>query len=123
MVDNTPPVIILIGDNPISINVGEVYIEPGASAIDNVDGNLNVSVTGNVSTSIAGSYILLYTATDAAGNIATEIRTVNVLTVSDTTSTESSGGGSLHWLTLLMVCVARYLRLHGFHRRSISSNT
>ncbi|EGW53319.1 beta strand repeat-containing protein [Candidatus Endoriftia persephonae] len=74
------PVITLSGDNPLSVRAGDTFSDPGASAIDNVDGDLSgsISVSGTVDTSTVGSYTLTYTVTDAAGNSATQTRTVNV---------------------------------------------
>lgn len=82
--DTTKPVITLKGSNPVAINVGETYIDAGAEAIDDVDGNLTVTTTGSVDTNTAGTYTLTYTATDAAGNTTTAIRTVNVSIVAPT---------------------------------------
>src|SRR3989344_5549140 len=76
--DGTGPVITITGDNPMNILEGGTYTEPGATALDDVDGNISVVVTGAVNTSLVGVYTITYTATDAAGNTATATRTVNV---------------------------------------------
>lgn len=81
-VDNTAPVITLTGDNPLSMEVNTAYFEPGYSAIDTEEGDLEnaVIVTGSVNTSTVGSYTLYYNVSDSSGNTAAEIiRTVNVL--------------------------------------------
>ena len=57
------------------------YADAGASATDNVDGNLTskIVVTGAVDTSTAGTYTLKYDVSDAAGNTAESVsRTVVV---------------------------------------------
>jgi len=79
--DNTPPVIILLGENPMLLQVGNNYIEPGAEAIDNVDGNItsNITVSGIVDTNQTGRYNRLYQVSDSAGNKASVIRTIYVL--------------------------------------------
>ncbi len=79
--DTTPPVITVIGINPVSVVVGSVYNDAGATALDNVDGDLTASIisTNNVVTSLVGTYTVTYNVTDAAGNIATATRTVNVI--------------------------------------------
>ena len=41
--DTTPPVITLLGDNPAVVGVGEEYVDAGATAFDDVDGDkLNI---------------------------------------------------------------------------------
>ena len=86
--DTTKPVITLVGSSPVDINVGDTYNDQGATASDNIDGNITSSiVTVNpVDTNTAGTYIVTYNVSDAAGNVADEVtRTVNVNTVVDTT--------------------------------------
>jgi len=82
VVDTTAPVITLIGSSSVDLNVGDTYTEQGATATDNLDGDLTSSivVTGTVNTSIAGVYTRNYNVSDAAGNPATQVsRTVNVI--------------------------------------------
>jgi hypothetical protein len=80
--DNSPPTITILGDNPISVFQGSTYTDQGATATDNVDGDItaNITVTSNVDTSTVGTYTVTYNVSDAAGNAATEVvRTVNVV--------------------------------------------
>ncbi|EDP70931.1 putative surface protein [Flavobacteriales bacterium ALC-1] len=80
--DTTAPVITLNGASTINVNVGTSFTDPGATATDNVDGNLTSSivVTGSVNTNAVGAYTLNYNVSDAAGNAATQVsRTVNVV--------------------------------------------
>ncbi len=77
--DTTPPVITILGTNPINIAQNTIYIDAGATALDDVDGVIIVSSSGAVDTSIIATYTITYDATDAAGNTATDTRTVNVL--------------------------------------------
>lgn len=81
--DTVAPVISIAGDNPVTITVGGTYIDAGATATDNIDGIVAVTSTSNVNVNAAGTYQVEYSATDAAGNIATATRTVNVVS-SDT---------------------------------------
>ena len=76
----TDPVITILGDNPISIGVGDEYIDAGATATDNEDGDLtNSIVTANtVDTSVPGDYTVTYTVTDSDGNTVMAVRNVNV---------------------------------------------
>ncbi|MFA6257886.1 MAG: immunoglobulin-like domain-containing protein [Candidatus Paceibacterota bacterium] len=82
--DTTLPVIILLGANPVDVVQASVFTDPGATASDDVDGNItaNIIVTGTVDTATLGSYILTYNVSDAAGNPATSVtRTVNVVAI------------------------------------------
>ena len=79
--DTTPPVITLIGASTINLNVGDTYNEQSATATDNQDGNLTSSIViaGSVNTNSAGTYLVNYNVSDAAGNAAIQVtRTVNV---------------------------------------------
>ena len=82
VVDTEAPVITLIGESPVSIDQDTTYSDQGATATDNVDGDItaNITVTSNVDTSTVGTYTVTYNVSDAAGNAATEVvRTVNVV--------------------------------------------
>lgn len=76
--DTEAPVITLIGDAVITLTVGDTYNEQGANVEDNIDTDLTATISGNVNTSVAGSYTITYTTTDAANNQSTLTRTVNV---------------------------------------------
>ncbi|MFZ1386585.1 MAG: immunoglobulin-like domain-containing protein [Thiolinea sp.] len=80
LVDSTKPVITLNGEATVELTVGDAYVDAGATATDDVDGSINVTTTGSVDTTAAGTYILTYSATDTAGNVAdTLTRTVIVV--------------------------------------------
>jgi hypothetical protein len=76
------PVITLVGANPQIIEVDTVYSELGATASDNVDGDITDSIvidSSSVDTSTPGSYGVTYDVVDDAGNSAEQvIRTVTV---------------------------------------------
>lgn len=81
VVDRTKPVITLNNPNPVNIQIGNTYNEPGATATDNYDGDITGKIDTNasdVNTSQAGTYSVIYTVSDNAGNQAQETRTVNV---------------------------------------------
>jgi hypothetical protein len=78
--DTTAPTITLNGAESMTLNVGDTFSDPGATATDDVDGDLTSSVTTDayVDTSVAGSYLVTYTVTDSSGNSATAERSVVV---------------------------------------------
>ncbi len=82
VVDTTAPEIVLVGSNPQAIELGEPYVEQGATASDIVGGNLSSSIsidTSLVNTNVAGTYTVTYNVTDTAGNHAvTKTRTIQV---------------------------------------------
>ncbi len=79
--DTIPPVITIKGQNPVEIKAGEIYVDAGAEAIDDVDGNLTsfIETSGDVNTSEPGVYPVVYSVSDKAGNKASAVRTVNVI--------------------------------------------
>lgn len=90
--DETAPVITLTGDPVVTIITGSTYIDDGATAVDDVDGDItaNIVTTGSVDVNTAGSYTIRYNVTDAAGNAAAEVvRTVNVTNILMTTMMET----------------------------------
>lgn len=78
--DTTPPVITLIGSANVTLNQGDNYIDEGATATDNVDGDLtsSISVSGNVDTATIGNYTLTYSVSDSSGNSASATRNISV---------------------------------------------
>ena len=75
-----PPVISLVGSSTIYLGVGDNFTDPGATASDNIDGDLTSSITssGTVNTATEGTYTIYYNVSDADGNIASVSRTVIV---------------------------------------------
>jgi prepilin-type N-terminal cleavage/methylation domain-containing protein len=75
------PVITILGNNPTNINVNSTYVDAGATALDDVDGDVTSKIiaTGTVNPSVVGSYTIAYTVKDSSNNTATETRTVNVI--------------------------------------------
>ena len=79
--DLSPPIISLIGDISLNVELNSVYTDAGATAYDAVDGLITITDISNiVDTTTIGSYTVTYNVSDAAGNAATEVvRTVNVV--------------------------------------------
>lgn len=92
IVDTTVPVITIVGDTTIHLNVGQTYTEQGATVTDNSGGELSVTIGGDVvNTAVAGTYHVTYDAVDSSGNhAAQQIRTV---IISTPPSEGGNGGG------------------------------
>jgi hypothetical protein len=96
--DVTPPVITLLGNATVTLTVGDSYTDAGATATDDVDGDLTdqivVTVSPPVDTGTPGTYTVSYNVSDAAGNAATEVtRTVIVNAAVTPPPPPPSGGG------------------------------
>jgi hypothetical protein len=84
--DGVKPTINLLGNANDSIEFGETYSDPGATASDSKDGNLAnmIMVSGSVDGNVIGTYTLVYKVSDYCGNMAdSAVRTV---VVKDTSS-------------------------------------
>jgi hypothetical protein len=88
---NTPPVITLSGANPLSLTVGQSFVEPGYTALDAEEGNITsrVVVSGSVNTSTAGTYTLYYNVSDSKGLAATQVTRTVIVTAQVSTLTGS----------------------------------
>lgn len=77
--EKVAPVITLRGNSTLYWTKDVPFTDPGAAVSDNVDSASVVNGTGIVDTAVAGTYVLTYYATDAAGNAAVPVtRTVVV---------------------------------------------
>lgn len=79
-IDQTPPVITLIGDPIITVELDDLgtFDDPGVTAFDTKDGDLtdNVIVIGNVNMGSLTPDLLTYLVFDAAGNVGSLGRSV-----------------------------------------------
>jgi len=80
VLDKTAPVITMNGNAKMQIDQCANFTDPGAVAMDNIDGNLTstIAVKGTVNASVVGDYTIEYTVKDAQGNTASATRTVLV---------------------------------------------
>ena len=90
--DKTGPEIIITGNAIIELNIGDAYVDEGATARDVWDGNnvvdqdpltdgiqaVATSGVESIDTSNVGVYLVTYTAEDSSGNISTATRTIDV---------------------------------------------
>ena len=82
VVDSTIPVITLLGDASVNVEINSSYTDAGATAVDNLDGDVsaNLQVSSDVDVNTLGTYSVTYDVSDNAGNVATTVtRTVNVV--------------------------------------------
>ncbi|MGA2656274.1 MAG: LamG-like jellyroll fold domain-containing protein [Verrucomicrobiota bacterium] len=79
VVDTIPPVITLLGADPMQVVQGTSFADPGATADDLCAGSVPVTASGAVNASVVGAYTVSYKATDPSGNSATNTRTVLVV--------------------------------------------
>ncbi len=79
--DTTAPVLNLIGEALLELTVGELYVEPGATATDDINGDVTayIVVSGAVNTDAPGTYTVTYSVSDAVGNISSLAREVRVI--------------------------------------------
>ena len=77
--DVIAPTITVTGDNPATVLAGKTYTDAGAACTDDIDGNITpTSDASEVDTETPGTYTIIYTCTDNAGNTATAERRVIV---------------------------------------------
>jgi PKD repeat protein len=80
--DTEDPVITILGSNPALVDQFEPYTEAGATASDNLDGDLtsSISTTGlPVDTDTPGDVTVNYSVSDGSGNVGSADRTVTVV--------------------------------------------
>ena len=86
VLDTGLPVISLIGNQTIFLQKDDIYNEQGATATDAADDDTTLTesivITGDVDTSINGSYIRYYNVSDSTGNAA--ITVTRIIDVADT---------------------------------------
>ncbi|MDA7665892.1 DUF5011 domain-containing protein, partial [Verrucomicrobia bacterium] len=85
VVDSVLPLIVLNSESSIVHEVGTQFFDPGATALDQNDQAISVTVNGSVDVFNAGVYSLIYNASDSAGNAAIPVtRWVAVVNVDQT---------------------------------------
>ena len=75
--------ITLLGANPLTLELGSPFADPGATATDTCAGSVPVSLSGSVNPDAVATYTLTYSADDGAGNTNSITRSV---IVQDTTA-------------------------------------
>ncbi|MEI6122524.1 MAG: DUF5011 domain-containing protein [Bacteroidota bacterium] len=74
--DTTLPVITLVGSADVSVNKGTAYVDAGATALDETDGDItaNIQVSNPVDVNTEATYYVTYNVKDKAGNAAVEVK-------------------------------------------------
>jgi VCBS repeat-containing protein len=109
--DAVAPEITLNGELAVNVPAGTAYNDAGASAADNIDGDISSSivVSNPVNTAVVGAYTVTYNVQDFAGNPATQVtRTVNVTAA---TGRGGGGGGSLGYGALALLVAMQLMFL------------
>ena len=74
------PVVSIVGEPVIYHRQGQAFQDPGAIASDQIDGDLEVQITGFMDVDVQGDYLLTYIASDKDGNTSrVQNRTVKVV--------------------------------------------
>lgn len=100
--DAIAPVLALLGETTVSVPSGSAYTDAGATATDNIDGDISASivVTSTVNTAVVGTYTVTYNVADFAGNQADPLtRTVQV----EPAAGSGGGGGALSNMLLMLL--------------------
>ncbi len=79
--DVIKPIIAILGKNPDTLQRTMSYVDPGATATDNIDGNITSKITkvSTIDSSKTGTYTITYSVTDLGNNTQTAVRTVVVV--------------------------------------------
>ncbi len=98
VVDTTPPVLALLGSDPMTVEVGSGFVDPGATASDACAGDRigAIQVAGGVDAAHVGTYQLTYTVSDGY-NTASVTRTVNVVDTTRPVISAVSPSVSILW--------------------------
>jgi len=97
--DDMPPVITLIGTDEV-IEKNTSYVDLGATAADNIEGNISSRIVTNINidSAQAGFYFVTYNVADMSGNMAAEvIRKVQVVEDLTTPTIVLNGANPLLW--------------------------
>lgn len=105
--DRIAPDLQLLGEAAVTIPAGGEWVDPGATAVDDIDGDISdqIETSGAINTAVVGTHRITYSIKDRAGNNVSAVRTVNV---GVNEGTGGSGGGAMApaWLILLLLLVA-----------------
>lgn len=72
--------ISIVGDSRVTVELGESYVDQGATAYDLLEGDLTdrITVSGEVDTNVKGTYEITYSVENSSGAVVSAVRTVIV---------------------------------------------
>ena len=107
--DRIAPNLKLIGEATVNIAAGATYVDPGATAEDDIDGDISdrIETSGAINPSIVGTQSITYRVADKAGNVSSAVRTVNVGVNS---GQGGSGGGVIAPAFIILLTMLAILR-------------
>jgi hypothetical protein len=105
--DRIGPEIELLGEASVNIPAGQEYLDPGATAFDDIDGDLTdkIVVSGSINSTVVGTQSITYSVSDRAGNLSSVTRTV-VVGVNE--GTGGGGGGRLAPVFVMLLLVLSF---------------
>lgn len=77
--DTLDPEISLVGEKVVIVQKLEDFVDPGAVAVDNYDGDISSKISTSIVNKSSSGFDVFYAATDSSGNISTILRTVKVV--------------------------------------------
>lgn len=101
IIDNVAPVVTLNGEENYFLNINETYEEQGATAVDEIDGDIsqNIETEGTVDTSQEGIYTINYKVKDSSQNETTKQRTITIVKPETLSAQETAPNGGIIYLT------------------------
>ena len=98
--DRIAPDLQLVGEASVNIPAGQEYLDPGATAIDDIDGDISeqIVVSGTINATVVGTQSITYSVADRAGNNISVTRTV-IVGVNQGTG----GGGGGHVAPIFII--------------------
>lgn len=129
--DTSGPAVTLSGDASVIVSLNSSWVDPGATANDEVDGSVTVTSDAsstNPNLNLTGVYVITYTATDNAGNVGSTTRTVTVKNDAESYAgnynvNDTTGGGSYLFTQTITIDSAINNRVHFSRFNNYANNT
>jgi len=104
--DRIAPELQLVGEATINIPAGQEFIDPGATATDDIDGDISdrIEVSGAINPTAVGTQTISYSVADRAGNRVSATRTV-IVGVNQGTGGGGGGASGPTFALCLLLCL------------------